>query len=146
MIGGDAVAEQGKHTCVADVLYRCRLRRHVIKVRGAPNVGGIFFPGVRFTLGHGKAAPALVTVINLAVAPVEHVGRNAFSDRLFDFALRGPEIGKIYKLTVFPFAQGVAAEIEINSASQGKCHHQRRRHQVIGTDLGVDPAFKVSIA
>src|ERR1700693_10114 len=68
VVSGDAVAEHGQHAGALDIINRRGLQRHVIEVRSAANVGGVLLPGVSFAFGNGQAAPALVTVVDLAIA------------------------------------------------------------------------------
>ena len=122
------------------------LQRHVVEVGSAANVSGVFFPGVGFTFGNGQAAPAVVAVIDLAVAAGEHVGRNRFANGLLNFALRRPQVCQINLLAVFSLADGIFAEIEVDASGQGEGDHQRRRHQVVGAHFGIDAAFEIPIA
>ena len=67
-------------------------------------------------------------------------------NRLFDFALRRPDVGEIDRLAVFAFAERIFAQINIDASGQRESHHQRRRHQIVGAHFGVDAAFEVAIA
>jgi hypothetical protein len=42
--------------------------------------------------------------------------------------------------------QWLAHHVDIDSPGQSECDHQRRGHQVVGPDIGVDAAFEVSVA
>ena len=47
---------------------------------------------------------------------------------------------------VFPLANGILAQVEIDASGQRKSHHQRRRHQIVGTDFRVDAPLEIAIA
>ncbi len=146
MVGGDAVAEHGQHARSLDVLDGGRFERHVVEVRRLPDVGGIFSPRVSLTLRNRQPAPALVSRINLGVALAEHLRCNRTRHRLLDFPLRRPNVGQVNGFAILAFSERILAQVDIDAASQRKGHHQRRRHQVVGAYLRIDPAFKVAIA
>ena len=63
-----------------------------------------------------------------------------------DFSLRGPDVGEIDGLAVFVFADGIFAEVDIDASGERKSDDQRRRHQIIRADFGIDAAFEIAIA
>src|SRR2546422_1961700 len=146
VVGGHAVAKDGQHAGLLDFLDLGRFHRHLLEVRSAADVGGIFFPGVGFALWHGEAAPALVALKDFAVTLGEHVGGDRLLNRFLDLALRRPDVGKIDGGAVAAFANGILAQIGVDASGKREGDHQRRRHQVIRANLGVDAAFKVAIA
>src|SRR5271169_4810887 len=73
VIGGNAVAEHCQHARILDIFHRNRLQRHTVEVGSAADVSRIFIPRVGLAFGYWQATPALIPVINLAVASPEHV-------------------------------------------------------------------------
>ena len=63
-----------------------------------------------------------------------------------DFLLRGPDVVEEDGLAGLVFADGVAVEIVIDAAGEGVGDDERRRHEVVGANFGVDAAFEVAIA
>src|ERR1700733_13547518 len=118
MVGGDAVSQDSQYASSADVANRGRLNLHVVEIRSAANVGGIFFPGVGLAFGNVEAAPALVSGKNFGVTFRKHFGRDRVLDCFFDFALRGPDISEIDRLTVFAFAEGVFAQVGVDASGK----------------------------
>src|SRR2546430_16620061 len=103
-----------------NVLHWHRPERHIVEIRGAADVGGIIFPSVGLAFGNGQAAPAMVAMINLAVAAAEHIGGDRFADHFVYFALRGPNIGEVDRLAIITLAEGVLPQICIDPPSKGK--------------------------
>ena len=68
VVGGDAVSQHSQDARGVNVFDGRGLELHVVEVRGAANVGGIFFPGVGLAFGNVEAAPALVSGENFGVA------------------------------------------------------------------------------
>src|SRR5208282_4875806 len=58
VVGGDAVSQYRQYAGRVDVGCGRGLELHVVEVRSAADVGGIFLPGVGLAFGNGKAAPA----------------------------------------------------------------------------------------
>src|ERR1039458_1605331 len=95
MVGGYAFSRGGEHARVLDFFDGRGLELHAFEVWSAADVGGVFFPGVGLAFGDGEAAPALVSFENFRIAFGKHFGSDRLLNRLFDFALRGPEVGEV---------------------------------------------------
>ena len=145
VVGGDAVAEHRQHARSLDLFHWRRLQRHVIEIRSAADIGGIFLPGIGLALGDRKSAPALVALEDVSVAFRKHVGSDSLLNCAFHFLLRRPDVGKINRLAFFIFADRVLAQVNVDAPCQRERHHQRRRHQIVGANLRVDSTFKVAI-
>ncbi len=65
--------------------------------------------------------------------------------RLFNLALRRPDVRHVYRLAVSALADGVLAQVDVDAPRQRKRHHQRRRHQVIGAHFRVDASLKIPV-
>ena len=63
-----------------------------------------------------------------------------------DFVQSGPEIAEESFFAVFVLGERVAGKINVNSARQGKGHHQRRRHQKIRLDVLVHPRLEIPVS
>ncbi|MBV6482780.1 MAG: hypothetical protein DIKNOCCD_02533 [bacterium] len=70
---------------------------------------------------------------------------DALLDLFLDFTLGRPDIFEIDRLAAIPQAEGFAAEIDIDFASQGISDHQRRRGEVVGAHLRMDSPFKIPV-
>ncbi len=57
-----------------------------------------------------------------------------------------PDVGHVDGLAVAAFADGVFAQVDVDAAGQREGDHQRRGHQVVGADFGIDAAFEIAIA
>jgi len=123
VVGSNAVAQNGQHASAMNVLHWHRPERHIVEIRGAADVGGIIFPSVGLAFGNGQAAPAMVAMINLAVAAAEHIGGDRFADHFVYLALRGPDISEIDRLAIFTLAKGIFAHIYVDAPSKRESDH-----------------------
>ena len=145
VIGSHAVAQNGQYTRTANILNWRGFEGHVVEIWGAADVSGIFFPNVGLAFGNRQVAPALVTVVDLAVAAAEHVGGYRLADQVINLALRGPNISEVDGLAIFALADGIFAQVEIDASGKREGDHQRRRHQVVCAHVGINSAFEVAI-
>src|SRR5260370_38102894 len=105
----------------------------------------MFIPSVSVAFGNRQSAPMRVSLVNLVVSLAEHVGGNRMLDRFVNLALRWPDVGKKHRLAIFTGAERIFPQIHINSPRERERNHQRRRHQVIGADVGLNPPLKIPI-
>ena len=63
-----------------------------------------------------------------------------------DFLLGGPDVAEEDGLAGLVLAERVVVEVEVDAAGEGVGDDQRRRHEVVGANFGVDAAFEVAIA
>ena len=68
-----------------------------------------------------------------------------FHHRLHFGAVR-PDVPQINRLTVSARTERLGVEIDIDPARDGKGHHQRRGHEEVGLDVGVDARLEVAVA
>src|SRR6202035_1498105 len=111
VVGSDAVSQYRQYAGRVNVLDGRGLELHVVEVRSAANVGGIFFPGVGLAFGNGEPAPALVTLKYFGVAFGKHFRSDRPPHRFLDFTLRGPEVGEVNRIAVSTFADSVFAKV-----------------------------------
>ena len=129
VVGGDAVAENCEDAGVVDVFDWSGLHVHVVEVGGASNVGGVSGPRRRsHPSGTAESAPALVALKDFAIRLFEHLGSDGVLHGFFDFARTGPDVGKIDRLAVLTFAEGIFAQVDVDS-----CRPARKRRPAAGT-------------
>ncbi len=138
--------EQAQHPRALHVHHRRRLGRHVLEVGGQADVGRLRIPGVGGPFRHVETVPVRVAREHVGVLALEHLRAQAAQDRLLDFLAARPDVLEIDRLAVLARAQRLGLEVEVDPAGQGVGHHQRRRGQVVGPHVGVDPAFEVAVA
>ena len=63
-----------------------------------------------------------------------------------DLALAGPDVLEVDRLALLVVAQRLVLQVDVHRAGQGVGDDQRGRGQVVGADLGVDPALEVAVA
>ena len=147
VVGGDAVAEDRQalesgrvHDGVGG------LRRHVLEIRCFLDVGRSRVPLETVSGRNLHFRPLFVTLVNVGVALHKHVAAERLLDGVGDFLLGWPEIAQIDRIAVLVIGDGVAKEINLDAARESVGNHQRGRHKVVGLDLLVNTAFKVSVA
>ena len=146
MVGRDTVSEFGQHSRAADVFGLRRLYGHSLKIRRLFDVSRIRLPHISLALRDGQFAPALVSREDFGVAFAKHSRFHGFLDRLRNFPLRRPQIRQEYWATLAIPPQRLIAEISINLSDQREGYDQRRRHQIVGAHLRINPAFEIAIS
>ncbi len=72
VVGGDRIAQQGKHPSRLDRRDGCRLHAHTLKVGWVTYIGRIIGPGVKFAGGDFDLAPVCIACENVTVTALEH--------------------------------------------------------------------------
>jgi len=112
------------------------------------DLGADLTPTVGFDLGN--------VMIDAAAGGMIRIGRDLPADygppRIrpglsgSDFFLSGPDSQRDFGWYVFAGAEGVFVQINVDAACDSKSYDQRRGHQVVGADFGVDATFEVAVA
>ena len=111
------------------------------------DVGAAVVPAV----GHGGAVgadrgPVLVAGEHVGIGALEALGGDGLADRRVDLLRRRPDVLEVDRLAVLAGAQRLGGDVGQHRARQRVGHHQRRRGQVVGLDLGVDATLEVAVA
>src|SRR6185437_6159730 len=61
-------------------------------------------------------------------------------------ALSRPDVRKENRLALTVFAQRIFSQINVDSPGQRKSDYQRRRHQIIGANIWINPSLEIAIA
>ena len=62
-----------------------------------------------------------------------------------DFLPGGPKIAEVNRLAVLAKPEGILRKIEIDPSGQRECDNQRRGHEEVGFDGGVDASLEVTV-
>ena len=146
MVGGDGVAEDGEDAGAGNFSDGSGLGGHAVEVRRFADVGGVWFPLVDVAGGEAEFLPVLIAVGDGCVFLRIAVGRNGGGDDGGDFLLGRPDVAEEDGLAGGILADGVVVEVVVDAASEGVGDDERRGHEVVGADLGVDATFEVAIA
>ena len=140
------VAQHRQHAGSADIGQRRWLQRQILEERWLLNVGRIRIPGIEVAFGYRQRAPVLVPGEDIAVPLDEQLRPDRLFHRLADLLRRGPDLPEVDRLAIRVVADRLGREIDVHPTSDGIGHHQRRRGEIAGPHLRVDPSLEVAIS
>ena len=146
MVGGDHVAQKGKHLGTLDILDGFRVHRHALEVGRVLDIGRGRRPVIGQAVGGFDAAPFLVALEDVGVFLLERLARHGLLDEVGDFLLRRPEILEVDVVAVLVLGDRILRDVDIHVARQRIDHHERRRGEVVGAHVRADPALEVAVA
>ena len=121
-------------------------RRHAVKVRSLANIGGFRLPLIYVACRELQLAASsdrrAVTVEYSFVKIPESIDDAMVSETSCWWA-RCPQKDGLSGLV---FTERIGVEVVVDTSGKRVGHHQRRRHEVISADIGVNAAFEVTIA
>ena len=145
MVGGDRVAHQDQHPGPVDVTDPPDLGGQAFEEGWVLDIGAFGLPVVGFTGDTGDTVPALAPGKDVGVLVEEALRPERGRDDLVDFLLRGPDVFEVDRFAVGALAQRFLGQVEVHGARHSVGYHQRRRGQVVGLDLRVDPPLEVAV-
>ncbi len=145
VIGGDAVAEQGKNPGTADVGEPRRLLAHAVEVRRVAHVGGIVLPFELTRRRHRHLSPAPIAGKHVGVARAKHVRVDGGADGVLDLPAARPDVAQVDGLAVGVLAERIVDQVESHVARDGVGDDQRWRGEEIHAHVGVNAALEVTI-
>ncbi len=123
------------------------LAREVLEERRLADVGRVGFPREVVAGGHRQLLPALVALEDARVLLLEHLGGHraaAPPAALRARSARCPSGRPACRPCRSP--SGSVGDIDVHRSGQRVGHHQRRRGQVVGAHVLLDPALEVAVA
>ena len=146
MVGGNTIAQNGKHPSPGDLLNDGNLLGHALEIGWIFDIGAGLIPGVAVTHRNGKAPPSFVAIVHRAILFGKHFPIKGAGFGEGNLRPAWPNIFQEDRLPIRPRADGVLGKIDVDAASQGIGDHQRGRGKVVGADLGMDTTFKIAVA
>ncbi len=111
-----------------------------------PDIGRVRLPLEQVALRHRQRLPVLVAGEDRTVFLLEHLRTDRLADGLLNFLLARPDVLQVDWRAAGILPERLVEQVDVHPAGQCVGHHQRRRGQVVGSHLGMDPAFKVAVA
>lgn len=131
---------------VCNVRQRAGLSVEAAEEGRVLDVGGVFIPLEDGTGGGVDGGPPRVLVRRDGVKLPVGLRVAGFGDGFRNFRGAGPDVLQEYRLAVFVRTQGFLLEVNVHAARQRESDDQRRRHQEVGFDGGMDARLKVAVA
>ena len=146
VVGRHTVTEARQHAGSDDVARRRRRQSQIVEERRMPDIGRRIVPLEPPPLRRRQTPPAIVAVEHPAVFRRELFGSHRGGHGSLDFLAPWPHVAQEHVGAVPVLSQRLGRQVDGHAAGQRVGDHKRRRSQVVGAHLRLDPSFKVAIA
>src|SRR5262249_41480777 len=113
--------------------------------RWAFHVCRVFVPLEQLACRSIKGVPALVAAQRFFIRLPEHLGPDRGLNCALNFGLRWPHITQENRLAVWILTERFRIQIDVDMSGKGVRYDERRRCEIIRTNLRVDASFEVAV-
>ena len=145
MVGRNRVTEKAQCTRSGDRLDRAGCHREVREEWRLLDVGRFLLEGVNIARRGRDLVPLRILLGEVDVETAEHLGLEGGLHLVAHLLQRGPDILQKHGGAGLITAERLGRKVDIDTACEGKCDDQRRRHQEVRLDVLMDAGLEIAV-